>query len=321
MYTSTKIEANTLDDLLRKTYSTLLEKCPTDFKTSRGNISHELLGATLVLNNPRARLSTTETKGKLFSALGEFLWYLAKSNDPDFITYYISCYKDEVDDNGKINGAYGPRIFNMNGIDQFNSVIELLKSKPNTRRAVIQIYRAEDLNPKLKEVPCTTMLQFFNRDDKLQMFVSMRSNDAYLGLSHDIFSFTMLQELIACELNLGLGNYYHSVGSLHIYKEHLNKVDQYINEGWQPTVDISMPVMPKGSLRTIESVLLHEENIRCNNAIVKIEIDNYWSDFIGLLKIFSCYKNENFKLIKEINDTLSHELYKNLVEEKYILNC
>jgi thymidylate synthase len=65
----------------------------------------ELTCALLKLTNPRARLSHTETKGKLFSALGELAWYLAASNDAGFITYYIPRYKRETEGDGTVHGA------------------------------------------------------------------------------------------------------------------------------------------------------------------------------------------------------------------------
>ncbi len=55
------------------------------------------------------------------------------------------------------------------------------------------------------------------RGSNLHMSVTMRSNDAYMGLPHDVFCFTMLQEMVAKTLGLELGEYYHYVGSMHLY--------------------------------------------------------------------------------------------------------
>lgn len=49
----------------------------------------ELRGVLLEITNPRARLSRTETRGRLFSGVGELCWYLATRDDREFITYYL----------------------------------------------------------------------------------------------------------------------------------------------------------------------------------------------------------------------------------------
>ena len=70
-------------------------------------------------------------------------------------------------------------------------------------------------------------------------------NDAYIGLAHDIFAFTMLQELMARSLGVDVGPYRHSIGSLHLYDSHRAAARAYLREGWQETV--SMPPMPPGA--------------------------------------------------------------------------
>ena len=159
----------------------------------------------LELNHPRARLSRSETRGRPFSCLGEFLWYLSRDNKLDFIRYYIPAYEKETEDGETIYGAYGPRLFDQRGHDQLRNVINLLRSHPESRRAVIQLFNAEDIARRYKEVPCTCTLQFLVRRKRLHMLTTMRSNDAYKGLPHDIFCFTMLQEVVARTLGLELG--------------------------------------------------------------------------------------------------------------------
>ena len=62
----------------------------------------EQLGVSLRISQPRARLSRSENRGKPFSAVGELLWYLAKSDKLDFIEHYVAEYrKDAVDGNSR----------------------------------------------------------------------------------------------------------------------------------------------------------------------------------------------------------------------------
>jgi hypothetical protein len=82
-------------------------------------------------------------------------------------------------------------------------VAELLKDH-DSRRALVLINRANDqiyaVDHGSKDVPCTLSLQFFVRDNKLHLHAHMRSNDVFWGLTYDLFSFTMLQEVMMLEL-------------------------------------------------------------------------------------------------------------------------
>jgi len=145
------IVGDTLDDLLRRSFAKTLKEGAW-MKATRGR-NKELCCVLLALTNPLARLSHTESRGKVFSALGELAWYLAGRNDGKFITYYIDRYKKEVEGDGTIHGAYGPRVFSANGPSQFKTVINLLQEKPTTRKAVIQVFDADDLRGDYKDVP------------------------------------------------------------------------------------------------------------------------------------------------------------------------
>lgn len=289
----------TLDDLLYDVYSDLID-LPSSVTASRGVMS-ELIGATLILTNPRARLSRSEVKGKAFSAVGELLWYLAGSNSLDFIESYIKKYKEETDDGVTIYGAYGPRLFNKEGkYNQIDNIINLLTEKRSTRKAVIQLFDASDLAGSYKEIPCTCTLQFFVREEKLNLHVSMRSNDVFMGLPHDIFAFTMLQEIIAVTLNVELGSYFHTVGSLHLYDNNREKVKQYLDEGYQPT-KLFMPPMPKTDpWPSINKLIAVEEKIRKSQIYVLDNLEGYWSEIAKLVQIHFLYKRKDINGIKNL---------------------
>lgn len=93
---------------------------------------------------------------------------------------------------------------------------------------------------------CTLSLHWFIRENKLHLIVSMRSNDVILGFTNDVFQFTMLQEAMMLELRktypeLGLGNYYHNAGSMHIYDRHFSMAKDIIAN--ERAVDVSMQPM------------------------------------------------------------------------------
>ena len=110
-------------------------------------------------------------------------------------------------------------------------------------------------------MPCTTTLQFFVRDELLHLIVTMRSNDAYIGLPHDVFCFTMLQEIVTRSINLEIGSYRHFVGSMHLYDQDEFHAASLVGEGFQSRV--AMPPMPLGDpWPAIAAVLAAEARIR-----------------------------------------------------------
>lgn len=276
----------TLDDLCRAFLPKLLG-APW-VATSRKKRATELTGVLLELRHPRARLSRTETRGKPFSCLGELLWYLSRGNDLDFIEYYIPIYRDESEDEQTVYGGYGPRLFDQRGNDQIQNIIKTLKAGHSTKRAVIQIFNAEDIATRHIEIPCTCNLQFLIRRGKLDLIVYMRSNDAHLGLPHDVFCFTMIQEIVARSVGVKLGSYKHFVGSLHLYECDHEAAAQYLEEGFQQKV--LMPEIPKGDpWPAIRDLLRAEERIRCG-----MDLDYnfatshpYWSDLVRMLLVLA----------------------------------
>jgi len=286
------IEADTLDDVLRKCFPALLQDGARHSAT-RGAF-RELRGVVVQLNQPRARLSRTEVKGQPFSSMGELLWYLSQSDRLEFIEYYIDSYDREAEEDGRIHGAYGPRLFDMHGQDQVHNVVEQLRKHPGTRRAVIQLFDATDLEaPRKKDIPCTCTLQFVLRDGALEMIASLRSSDAFKGLSHDVFAFTMLQELVAAELDVALGPYRHFAGSLHIYENCIDRAKRYLGEGWQETV--LMPAAPRGDWRPAVSELLRvEHDLRLTGAAELEALEahgDYWHDLGRILLAYRAHRD------------------------------
>ncbi|MDY0040628.1 MAG: thymidylate synthase [Desulforhabdus sp.] len=287
---------------------------------SRGEAT-ELSGILLQIKNPRARLSRTENRGNLFSSLGELMWYLAATKDLAFISYYINQYKNDSEDNKTIYGGYGPRLFNARGQNQIENVLALLKEKPHSRRAVIQLFDAEDIAIPRKEIPCTCTLQFMIRENHLHMLTNMRSNDAFLGLPHDVFTFTMLQEIMARSLAVELGPYKHSVGSLHLYARNIAGAKQFLEEGWQSNVP--MPSMPMGDpWPSIKQLLDAEAAIRqgYETKIPLLDLDPYWADLVRLLQIFRRSKDNDTRKISSLKRKMASRTYDPYIGKKQSKN-
>jgi thymidylate synthase len=153
-------------------------------------------------------------------AVAESLWILSGSDD-QWIYQFNDSLVNYTED-GKLKGAYGPRLRHWQGkVDQLNRVRELLIQDPDSRRAVVQLFDPGVDSPGNRDVPCTLGYRFFVRDRLLYMHTTMRSQDLWLGFCYDIFTATLIQELLAGWLGVGLGEYWHYVDSLHIYMKHI----------------------------------------------------------------------------------------------------
>lgn len=310
------MSAQTLDDLLLRVLTALL-KSKNRIEPSRGPAT-ELAGVLLKIANPRARISRTEGRSLLFSCLGELLWYLSGNKSLRFIRYYVAKYAKESDDGRTLYGGYGPRLFKMRGINQIENVVGLLRRNRDSRRAVIQLFDAADIAKYHKEIPCTCTLQFMVRRQRLEMFTNMRSNDAFLGLPHDVFAFTMLQEIIARTLGLELGAYKHAVGSLHLYEPDRKRAQRLVDEGWQ-TTKLSMPAMPLGDpWGPIRKVLKAENAIRRRVTIdpSKLKLDDYWVDIVRLLQIYKKFREKKSREIARLKSEMSNPVYNTYIDRK-----
>jgi thymidylate synthase len=314
----TYFNGETIDDLMRDVLIEI-KAHGAAIVPSKGP-AREITGVLLELTNPRARLSRTETRGKPYSCLGELFWYLSGTQWLDFIFYYIPKYKNyaEGKEKNEIYGGYGPRFFDWQGISQVQNIIALLRRKPFSRQAVIQIFDRTEILDEHEDVPCTCSMQFMVRDKKLHMLANMRSNDAFMGLPHDFFCFTMLQEIIARSLSVEVGTYKHSVGSLHLYDENAIAAEEFLDEGLQPT-NALMPAMPVGDPW---DSLVHarelEAAIRTSDLVderVLNSMDGYWADLLRLLQVFACKKQNDAAGIVAIRNKIVAKVYLPFVDK------
>jgi len=188
------------------------------------NGTKELINFSFKIKNPIDRLVSVERKINFPFAVAEWLAMVTCDGRLSFFKTFINDYDKYSTDKKFIDGAYGLRISDWGKSNQIEAAISELAAFNNSRRAVISIFNGSiDLVSKDLWIPCTETFQFLIRDNKLHMIVNMRSNDVYLGVPYDIFSFTMIQEYIAMRLGVPLGTYFHNAGSFHIYERQYQK--------------------------------------------------------------------------------------------------
>jgi thymidylate synthase len=177
-----------------------------------------------ILNPMDNKINTPWRKWKNSYAIKEWEWYLSGDKSALEISKFASIWKNMMDENGEVQSNYG---WQWNRNNQLNKIIEKLKSKPNTRHAVLTIYDGKEIENYKYDTPCTLNIGFQIINNKLNMTVTMRSNDLIYGFCNDQYCFSKLQEMVANELNLEVGTYFHFVFNLHIYYRHFKLKEKY----------------------------------------------------------------------------------------------
>lgn len=185
-------------------------------------------------------------------AVAELLWYLARSDNGRLLLPYASQYASNLDSDGIAAGAYGKR-WSFRGdsqsanFDQLAAAYRLLLRDPGSRQAVVSHWDRQELRRTehlgAKDFPCTLSLQFILRSGKLSLAVTMRSNDAWIGLPYDLFAFTTIQRLMAAALGAEVGTYHHFVGSLHLYEKHYETAVRNLDKAWDSSSVYGNPMI------------------------------------------------------------------------------
>lgn len=259
------------------------ESCP------RGRRTLEITPAVFTLTNPRARRITNQhRRWNEALAVGELSWHLAGSDDLDAIAYYAKAWRSFSDDGRTIQGScYGHKFFarGESGISQWDRVKTGLISDRETRRAVLTTADPhEDLRPSTRDVPCLTALQFLIRDGDLHAVAFMRSNDLIWGLCYDLYVLTMLQELLAAELSVGLGSYTHIASSMHVYEHHWEMTRRIAESR---VAKSAVPMKPIKDPSQKDAFLRLERALRQGRDAPAHGLDSFWSDLAVPLRRLS----------------------------------
>jgi len=179
------------------------------------------IGFTLI--EPIARRITDKKRNwKEDYAEAEWKWYLSEDRNisklGDIYGKVPEIWKRMADSNGNVNSNYG---WQWGRNDQIDYVVNLLKREKYTRQATLSIYDGKEHDKYTYDTPCTYAVQFTITDNRLNMCVTMRSNDLWYGFCNDQYQFSKLQEMISDEIKVDVGTYYHFAHNLHIYNNKL----------------------------------------------------------------------------------------------------
>lgn len=299
-------------------------------KTSspRGRETKELIGHTFVIEDPTHRFIGLKSRDlNLYYAIGNTLWVLGQSNDLEQILYYNPRGSMFSDDGKILRGAYGKRIFDMDGVNQWHQTLRELRLDPDSRRAIINIHMPQHDWSGSLDTPCTSDFQFLIRDGQLHMLNHMRSQSAAMVMPYDLFLMTMLHEIAAKELGLELGYYQQFSNSIHYY---LNE-DKMVNAIMSADDGtISMRPMPKETNYNYIKPLLEFERYARKTALTnkvdigdllenlyKLNLKPFWHE-IGCILIAKALEYTNHKAYKDFIKTFENSPYESFFINKYL---
>lgn len=182
----------------------------------------------------------TTKKVHLKSIIYELLWFLKGDTNIKYLNEHgVTIWDEWANENGDLGPIYGKQWTSWETtegqkINQIADVIEMIKKTPDSRRLIVSGWNVGDLQKlisgkKTAPPPCHTIFQFYVLNGKLSCQLYQRSADIFLGVPFNIASYSLLTTMIAQVCNLEPGEFVHTFGDLHIYKNHFNQVQEQLS--------------------------------------------------------------------------------------------
>ena len=181
----------------------------------------------------------TTKKVHFKSVVHELLWFLRGDTNVQYLNERgVSIWNDWQDKDGELGPIYGKQWRCWEGaegrvVDQIDKVINNIKKDPNSRRLIVSAWNVADLD-KMALEPCHTLFQFYVSGGKLSCQLYQRSCDCFLGAPFNIASYALLTHMVAQVCGLKVGEYVHTFGDLHLYKNHTNQAITQLSRELRP---------------------------------------------------------------------------------------
>ncbi len=204
-------------------------------RTGTGTLS--CFGYQMRFNLQKGFPLVTTKKLHLKSIIYELLWFLRGETNVKYLKEHdVSIWDEWADENGELGPVYGKQWRSWQSpdgkiIDQISDAVRLIKTNPDSRRIMVSAWNVSDL-PKMSLMPCHALFQFYvappnpmkgEKTGSLSCQLYQRSADVFLGVPFNIASYALLTMMIAQVCDLSPGDFVHTFGDVHLYRNHIEQ--------------------------------------------------------------------------------------------------
>lgn len=181
----------------------------------------------------------TTKKLHLRSIIHELLWFLKGESNIRYLKENgVSIWDEWADENGELGPVYGVQWRSWPSrdggtIDQIQQLVEMIKKNPDSRRLIVSAWNVADVN-KMALPPCHCLFQFYVANGKLSCQLYQRSADTFLGVPFNIASYALLTMMVAQVCGLQPGEFVHTFGDVHLYKNHIEQTKLQLTRDFRP---------------------------------------------------------------------------------------
>ena len=206
-------------------------------RTGTGTIS--TFGYQLRVDLQKGFPLLTTKKVHLKSIIHELLWFLRGDTNVKYLQERgVRIWNEWADPDGSLGHIYGYQWrswpdYDGGHIDQIARAVEDIKHNPDSRRIIVSAWNVADLD-NMNLPPCHAFFQFYVCDGRLSCQLYQRSADSFLGLPFNIASYALLTMMMAQVCGLEPGEFVHTFGDLHIYRDHLEQVREQLSREPRP---------------------------------------------------------------------------------------
>lgn len=170
----------------------------------------------------------TTKKVHLKSILHELLWFLQGDTNVQYLRDHgVTIWDEWADADGNLGRVYGAQWRSWqkpdgSTVDQMANLVQGLKADPHSRRHLVVAYNPGELD-QMALPPCHAFFQFYVGKDRLSCQLYQRSADVFLGVPFNIASYAALTMMVAQVVGLEPGDFIHTLGDAHLYRNHLEQ--------------------------------------------------------------------------------------------------
>ena len=174
--------------------------------------------------------AVTTKKLHFKSIIHELIWFLKGETNIKYLKdNKVTIWDEWADEKGDLGPVYGSQWRSWHTpdghtIDQISQVIDQIKKNPDSRRLIVSAWNVSEIE-KMALAPCHALYQFYVANGKLSCQMYQRSADIFLGVPFNIASYALLTLMIAQVCGLKPGEFVHTLGDAHLYRNHLDQVD------------------------------------------------------------------------------------------------